>query len=213
MKPEGLGAYDPPEGSVTLRSGWRVDPERAAKGYSVALALGMGVVVSWLGWGVVVEPAASHQTLVQRASAAAPWVVGCVLLAIMGLGATKRCFGFGRGTAHAFVMAGLFQVATYTSGLGEIGRDQISLVIGVPMGGGLAVAVFLAWRHRRHVDVARQAVAGFSYFAFAVALVRAASLRFELHRAIGGEGGAMVSAGIFLGAAFASIPWLWRSST
>lgn len=211
-KPEGLGEYDPPEGSITLRSGWRVDPDRAAGGYAIALAVGAALVLGWLAWGVTVEALPeTHPTSVERAARAAPWVVGFVLLAIMGLGATKRCFGFGRGTAHALVMAVLFQVATFTSGLGELGRDALALVVGVPMAGGLAVTLFLAWRHRRELERARQAVAGFAYFCGAFTWVRAAALRFELHRDLGGEGAAMVSAGIFLGASVAAIGWLWRS--
>lgn len=212
MKPEGLGAYDPPEDSITLRSGWRVDPDRAARGYAVAISLGGMLTLAWLSWGLLVEADPTPWTGVERAATAAPWVVGCTLLAIMGLGATKRCFGFGRGTGHAFIMAVLFQVATFSSGLGDLQRESVELLVGVPLGGGLVVALFLSWRHRRHLDVARQAVAGFGYFAFAFTLLRAASLRFELHRALGGEGGAMVSAGVFFGAGFVAIPWLWRSA-
>ena len=205
-----LGAYEPPEGSVVHDSAWRVDPVAASGGYAWALTAAVLVAIAWVVWGLVAGAEPSPLNALEHAAAAAPWVVGCALLAIMGLGATKRCFGFGRGTAHALVMAALFQVATYTSGLGALGRDAWVLLIAVPTGGGAAVATFLAWRHRKQVDHARQSVAGFAYFAWAIALLRAAALRFELHRAMGGEGGAMVSAGVFLGAALAAIPWLAR---
>ena len=210
MHPEGpLGSYEPPEGSAVHDSGWRVDPERASRGYAIALALGVVAVGGWLAWGASapLDPSSADPVATAR------WVVGSVLLAIMGLGATKRCFGFGGGTAHALVMALLFQLATHTSGLGELGREALELVVAVPAGGGFAVALFLSWRHRRKLEIARQAVAAFAYFSLAIGLVRAATLRFELHRGLGSEAGTMVSAAVFLGAAIVAIPWLWRSSS
>lgn len=90
--------WEPPEGSAVRDSARELDPWAIAPKAGVALALG-GCVA--LGWAIAApllagEPVPPH---LERFHFPSRWTPLGGLLAIMALGAIKRCFGFGWPTA------------------------------------------------------------------------------------------------------------------
>jgi hypothetical protein len=104
VRPAALGRWVPPEDSVTWTSGWSVDPRRAARGYALAL-----VVLAGLAGGATalvlartprtIASAIADTARVYRHFESLGATLGAAFVALMTLGTTKRCFGFGMGTA------------------------------------------------------------------------------------------------------------------
>lgn len=104
VRPAALGRWVPPEDSVTWTSGWSIDPRRAARSYAVALVLLAGLA----GGATALVLARTPRTLanamadtarVYRHFESLGATLGAAFVALMTLGTTKRCFGFGMGTA------------------------------------------------------------------------------------------------------------------
>ncbi len=91
-------SWEPPEGSVVQGSARELDPWIIAPRAGAALAIGGALA---LGWAIVAplmagDPVPPH---LQRFYFPSRWTPLGGLLALMVLGAAKRCFGFGWPTA------------------------------------------------------------------------------------------------------------------
>jgi hypothetical protein len=104
VRPAALGRWVPPENSVTWTSGWSVDPRRAARGYAIALVLLAGLAGGATSLVLARTPRTLASTMADTARVYRHFeslgaTLGAALVALMTLGTTKRCFGFGMGTA------------------------------------------------------------------------------------------------------------------
>jgi len=104
VRPAALGRWVPPEDSVTWTSGWSVDPRRAARGYAFALVMLAGLAGGATALVLARTPrtiasAMADSARVYRHFESLGATLGAALVALMTLGTTKRCFGFGMGTA------------------------------------------------------------------------------------------------------------------
>ncbi len=214
--PEALGRWEPPPGSVVLRSAWRVDPDQAARGYAFALVLAVVVVGAWVLWrapGVVTLPTPDPELApllrARQAYEAAPCVVLTVTFGLMGLGATKRCFGFDHGTLVGGLVVGAMQLAAWAL---PWGASRFSVQLGGSAAvGALAAAAVVSWPWG--LPTRRRAVAATAYghlWAFAWQAARADYLRgwWPGDLLVAQVG---IAAGAALGASVVAIPWLLRS--
>jgi len=131
--------WEPPEGSAVRDSARELDPWAIAPKAGLALALGGALA---LAWAVVAphfagEPVPPH---LERFHFPSRWTPLGGLLAIMALGATKRCFGFGWPTAVGLALGiglplGLAGVASpaVLAGVAVV-LTLLGLIVPVPLG-------------------------------------------------------------------------------
>lgn len=220
-RPEALGRWEPPPDSVVLRSGWRVDPERASGWYAGCLALAASLVAAWVVWRwpllaqpptVALEPGVASLWRAREAHRAAPFVVAAALLGFLGLGATKRCFGFDRGTLVGAGAAGATLLVAWS---GYLGTSDFLFLLGVGAFLGFcdaAIALALPWGRSSR----RRALAAAAYVALWGFAVLAARARFLVAGWPGEDvvAPAMLAAGAAIGTAALAIPWLlWAAAS
>ncbi|HJK89309.1 MAG TPA: hypothetical protein RMH85_18295 [Polyangiaceae bacterium LLY-WYZ-15_(1-7)] len=206
---------------MTWRSGWSVDPERAARGYAVAL----GVCVVALGAllplllesGREAQPVrASLVALGQadRGARAVPWVLGTTLLAVMALGATKRCFGFGRGTLRGLgALALALGLRLLLPRWVSVAPSDLHTALVAGAGPGLCFAAGLALLVP-DVGARRRGLAAFAWGALSAFAWTAAHLRFRLQPWLGDDEvfAVVFWAGLASGAVPIAALALWRSA-
>ncbi len=220
-RPAALGRWEPPPESIVRRSGWRVDADAVSRAYAAALTLGATTVVAWVAWTLWRAPglhalreqeADSAWAALRRAAeayAAAPYVVLTVLFGFMGLGATKRCFGFDRGTSFGLLVAVLLQLGAWAL---SPGRERFLSLFAAGAGAGLAAAAGAAW-WRWGRDTRRRALAATAYFQLWAFAWQAARARYLLRWWPDPPLSAQmaVAAGAAVGASLLAVPWLWRA--
>ncbi|MEM1418545.1 MAG: hypothetical protein AAGH15_26865, partial [Myxococcota bacterium] len=134
-----LGAWVPPGGSVVLRSARRVDPDWAAPRVALAHALlALLVVLALFAWpGERTYPASVPDSArAFREALVAPYRVGLAFVAMMGLGAAKRCFG-APGTAWAAWGLGL--AGAGLAAAVAPARPSFAMLAAAALGGALLV--------------------------------------------------------------------------
>ncbi len=207
-RPRGLGDWQAPADSVVWGSAYRVvDPRRAAVVYGALLILGAGVAIS--AATLVDVPSAPLETLrvafLERAMRGIYWTVATVFVLVLMLGATKRCFGFGRGTLIGMVAAvGAAATSVYVTASWPGWSDAVVGTVGT------VVVVALATRSRS--DESRRLLAMFGYVSLAQVAWRAAQMAFDFAPPLGGEDALVrsaMSAGV--AAAVAGVALVWTA--
>lgn len=159
-KPAALGRWTPPPESVTWRSGWSVDPERAARGYAIALVLlaaGVAALTAWLvaQQTMLLPPTVADAARVQRHAASVLSTIGAAFVALMTLGTTKRCFGFGPGTWVGLGLAAVLAVGVTTFGEPtRVWLPALAIGLGVGLAGSWLAGSWAGVEERRRFAAA-----------------------------------------------------------
>jgi hypothetical protein len=168
---------------VVWGSAYRVvDARRAAVVYGAMLIVG---AVAALAAAVTVDmPSAALESLrvpfLRRAMRGIYWTVGTTFVLVLMLGATKRCFGFGRGTLVGMLAgAGVAATSVYITAPWPWWSDAA-------VGGAVAIAV-VALGTRWEIDQRRRLLAMVGYVSLAQVGWRAAQMAFDLAPPLGGE--------------------------
>ncbi len=153
-----------PGPSILAKADPELDPETVAPGAAVAMVLAGGLALGWVTLTPRGEPLPAFIDAVRPTS---DWVLGAVVAWVMLLGASKRCFGFGRASLAGWALGFGVPVGT-------------ALLLPPPWAAaGMVAAVVLGLLAPGRVDRWRYWIA-LAVAAFGFALFRAGAIGFVL---------------------------------
>ena len=128
---------------MVSRSARALEPERVAPGAGAVMALAGALA---LGWALLAPryAGAAVPPHLERLYFPSDWVLLGGLLAVMGLGAAKRCFGFGWVTLGGLLFGGGLPLVL----AGEVAPPMMGLLgLGLAAAGLLLHASITRWRY------------------------------------------------------------------